>query len=132
MRAETFFLVAFFFITSLSFGQTQAKMNEAVSGNYEKADKELNIVYNKILKMYKSDTEFIKNLKNSQKIWVKFRDAEMKVKYPERKEGYYGSIQPLCWSNYMAELTKKRTRDLRIWLNGVEEGDSCAGSVKVN
>lgn len=131
MKTKHFFLISFLFLVSLSFGQTQAEMNESVSGKLAKADKELNATYNKILKQYKSDAAFIKNLKASQKIWIKFRDAEMKVKYPEREAGYYGSMQPLCESNYRAELTKKRTKELKAWLNGVEEGDTCGGSIKI-
>ena len=117
-------------LTNLSFSQTQLEMNTQAGANYEKADKELNSSYTKILKEYKSDTAFIKNLKASQNIWIKFRDAEMKMKYPDREPGYYGSIQPVCWYNYLEELTKKRTKELKTWLTGIEEGDSCSGSVK--
>ncbi len=117
-------------LTNLSFSQTQLEMNTQAGANYEKADKELNSSYTKILKEYKSDTAFIKNLKASQNIWIKFRDAEMKMKYPDREPGYYGSIQPVCWYNYLEELTKKRIKELKTWLTGIEEGDSCSGSVK--
>jgi uncharacterized protein YecT (DUF1311 family) len=83
------------------------------------------------LKEYKSDTEFIKNLKASQIIWIKFRDSEMKVKFPDREVGYYGSIQPVCRYSYLEKLTKIRTNDLKVWLTGIEEGDVCSGSVKM-
>jgi hypothetical protein len=53
------------------------------------------------------------------------------MKYPDRAPGYYGSIQPVCFYNYLEELTKKRDQDLRIWLTGIEEGDTCSGSVKM-
>lgn len=115
---------------NFSFAQTQLEMNTEAGNSYLKADKELNSTYTKILKAYKSDTVFIKNLKTAQNIWIKFRDAEMKMKYPDREPGYYGSIQPVCWYNYLEELTKKRTKELKIWLRGIEEGDSCSGSVK--
>ncbi len=42
----------------------------------EIADTELNEVYNKILKEYKSDKVFICSLKESQNLWIKYRDAE--------------------------------------------------------
>jgi uncharacterized protein YecT (DUF1311 family) len=115
---------------NFSFAQTQLEMNTEAGNSYLKADKELNSTYTKILKAYKSDTVFIKNLKTAQNIWIKFRVAEMKMKYPDREPGYYGSIQPVCWYNYLEELTKKRTKELKIWLTGIEEGDSCSGSVK--
>lgn len=107
-------------------------MNEDVYKEYQRADKELNTVYTAILKKYKSDVVFIKNLRNAQRIWVQFRDAEMLAKYPERPAGEYGSIQPMCWYIYLQELTQERTAKLKTWLNSSEEGDVCAGSVEVN
>ena len=116
--------------TNFSFAQTQLDMNTEAGGNYLKADKELNLTYSKILKEYKTDAAFIKNLKAAQNIWIKFRDAEVKMKYPDREPGYYGSIQTVCFYNYLEELTTKRTKELKTWLIGVEEGDSCSGSIK--
>src|SRR6187397_1373000 len=92
------FSVIFCIAVNLCFGQTQLEMNQKANKDFQKADKELNSVYQNILKEYKSDTAFIKNLKITQKIWIQFRDAEMKTKYPDRKDGYYGSVQPMCWS----------------------------------
>jgi uncharacterized protein YecT (DUF1311 family) len=119
-----------YWIFTNSYGQTQLELYETQGKLYEKADKELNETYQKILKEYKTDTAFIMNLNKAQKLWIQFRDAEMKMKFPEREPGYYGSIQPLCWSIYLTELTKSRTQTLRIWIDGVEEGDSCGGSVR--
>jgi uncharacterized protein YecT (DUF1311 family) len=100
--------------------------------SYKKIDKKLNEVYQAILKAYKSDTEFIKNLRVSQRIWITFRDAEVKVKFPDREDGYYGSIHPLCVSLYLEDLTKDRISTLNLWLKGSEEGDACSGSIKTN
>ena len=118
-------------ISNQAFGQTQLEMNQEEQSKDLKADKEINLVYNQILKEYKSDTEFIKNFKTAQRIWVQFRDAEMKSKYPDREQGYYGSIHPLCWTVYLRDLTEERTNKLRVWLTGIEEGDACSGSVKM-
>ncbi len=123
--------IAFCFTIVFCFGQSQEEMISDATTNYQNADKELNSVYQKILKTYSSDIVFIKNFKNAQRIWVQFRDAEMKAKYPEREEGYYGSVQPMCLSIYMTDLTKERTKKLKIWLTGIEEGDVCSGSVKI-
>src|SRR5689334_21562117 len=97
------FSTIFCLTISYCFTQTQAELNENAYKTSQKADKELNSVYQKILKKYKPDTTFIKNLKTAQKIWVQFRDAEMKTKYPDREDGYYGSVQPMCWSMYLTE-----------------------------
>lgn len=112
------------------FSQTQLEMNQEAQNKFKKADTELNSVYQKILKEYSSDSVFIKNLRASQRIWIQFRDAEMKAKFPDRPDGYYGSIQPLCWSNYLTELTQERTNKLMDWLTESEEGNMCNGSVK--
>jgi uncharacterized protein YecT (DUF1311 family) len=77
------------------------------------------------------DTIFIKNLKSSQRIWITFRDAELKMKYPEREPGWYGSIHPMCVSSYLAELTNERIKTLKEWIEGIEEGESCGGSIRL-
>ena len=119
-------------VMNVCFSQTQFEINQNADIEYRNADKALNAVYQKILKVYKADTEYIKNLKVAQRIWIQFRDAEMKAKYPEREAGYYGSIHPMCWSIYLKELTEDRINKLQVWLTGTKEGDSCSGSIKIN
>lgn len=114
------------------FGQTQQEMNEEADKKYLKADKELNTTYHRILKIYSGDTAFIRKLKIAQKIWVQFRDAEMNALFPdEHQKGAYGSVFPMCWSMHLTELTKERNKRLMIWINGIEEGDVCSGSVRI-
>lgn len=114
------------------FSQTQAEMNQQAYASYNKADKKLNTVYQKILVKYKTDKLFVANLKKSQRIWVSFRDAEIDMKYPNYPNNYYGSIHPTCRAVYLTELTESRIKTLTVWLNGIKEGDACAGSVKTN
>ena len=113
------------------FAQTQTAMNSDAGKAYEKANAELNKVYQKILSDYKTDIVFVANLKAAQRLWIQFRDAEVKARYPARKEGESGSAEPMCVSQYLAELTEERTRKLNLWLTGIEEGDVCSGSVKM-
>ena len=47
-------------LTVLSFSQTQGEMNYTAGAAYTAADKELNSVYQSILKEYGKDTLFIK------------------------------------------------------------------------
>lgn len=119
------------FISSTGFSQTQGEMNDEASNSYKQADKELNDIYKTILSEYKSDTIFIKNLKASQRIWISFRDAELKVKYPENESGNYGSVYPMCVSVYMEKITQERIKTLKEWIDGIEEGDVCIGSIKM-
>ena len=106
-------------------------MNAYAKNEFLKADKELNSIYQKILKKNADDTIFIKNLKTAQRAWIQFRDAEMNMKYPEREYGYYGSSQPMCWSIYKTELTKERIKTLKQWVEGIEESDICGGSIPI-
>ena len=115
----------------LSSGQTQGEMNGESSSGLKNAEKELKTVYERILVEYKQDTEFIKNLKESQDLWTKLRDAELKTKFPDREPGYYGSVQPMCISDYLTELTNDRIKRLQTWLTGTEEGGVCSCSIKI-
>jgi len=107
-------------------------MNQQAYASYNKADKKLNTVYQKILVKYKTDKLFVANLKKSQRIWISFRDAEMDMKYPSYPNQNYGSIHPTCRAVYLTELTEMRIKTLNVWLNGIKEGDACSGSVKTN
>ena len=128
-------LIPLLYIVFFSFkgiSQTQAEMNAELQESYNSSDEELNAVYQAIIREYKNDTIFLKALRFSQRNWIKFRDSELKMKYPERKiRGYYGSVYPMCEASYLDELTKSRIKTLKVWLDGIEEGDVCSGSVKI-
>lgn len=120
------------FITETANCQTQAEMNKEAAEVCKKTEAELNKVYQQIIMEYTDDSTFLEALRTSQRNWITFRDSELKMKYPDREPGWYGSIQSMCVSYYMAELTNERTTKLMIWLTGIEEGDACAGSVRAN
>ena len=101
------------------------------SNQYAKAEKEINAVYQKILREYSADKEFIKNLKASQRLWIQFRGAEIKARYPNQTPGYYGSVYPTCVSDLKTQLTNERIKTLQVWLTGIQEGDVCAGSIRI-
>ncbi|MEZ4859275.1 MAG: lysozyme inhibitor LprI family protein [Flavobacteriaceae bacterium] len=120
-------------INLTAFSQSQAEMNQEAHNDYQKADAELNEVYQTILKEYQEESLFIEKLKAVQRIWITYRDAQLAMKYPyENKGGEYGDGYPACVSNYLQELTQIRTEQLRMWVQGVEEGDICSGSIKIN
>jgi len=123
----TFFIIA---NTLTSFSQTQLEMNQEINGRYLNADKELNSIYNQILIEYQNDTNFIEKLKSSQRLWIKFRDAELEMKFPEPDKRYYGSMYPMCVSGYLEQLTTERTKKLKEWLKRVPDGEGCSGSIK--
>lgn len=112
--------------------QTQADLNDQACGVYKQADVQLNAVYQQILAKYKADATFLVSLRAAQRAWLAFRDAHLESLYPDKdKRTAYGSIYPTCACGVLADLTHARTAQLQLWLDGGEEGDTCAGSVGV-
>jgi uncharacterized protein YecT (DUF1311 family) len=108
--------------------QTQFDMNACAGDELAAADAELNRVYQAILEKYKDDSLFIEKLRAAQRAWLAYRDAELEAKFPP-SDGY-GSVFPMCAARFKAQLTRERVAKLREWLDGVEEGEVCAGSVR--
>jgi uncharacterized protein YecT (DUF1311 family) len=108
--------------------ETQMEMNQCAGSELQAVDKELNRVYQQILKEYAGDRVFIEKFKAAQRAWLNFRDAELEAVYPHGDN--YGSAHPMCHTGEKAALTLARTKQLKLWLHGTIEGDLCAGSVK--
>ena len=82
---------------------------EALRKMEEEWDRELNIVYQKIMKIADSKTK--NKLRNAQRAWIKFRDSEVeKSYYTNNPNG--GSIGVLFSLNTAAKLTEERTVQL--------------------
>ncbi len=108
----------------------QQTIDARQDGLFKKSQEELNLVYNSVMKEYANDKLFVEKLKVSQEAWLKYRDAYVESVFPEpNKMAAYGSICSTCTGLIIQELTEQRTKQLKRWLDGVEEGDSCAGSV---
>lgn len=116
----------------LDTAMTQDAMNMCAQSEFEKIDKELNRIYGELQIRYKDDPEFIGRLRTAQKAWVKFRDAQLDMKFPPHPEepNYYGSVFPMCGMLYLQELTSDRVAMLKEWLKGSDDGDVCSGSLK--
>lgn len=112
------------------FSQSQTEMNREAHTAYKKSDEILNEIYKSILSRYKQDAVFIQHLKKSQRLWIKFRDAEMEVKFPNYPDQTYGSIHPTCTAYYLKDLTDQRISTLKNWLGGAEESEACNGSIQ--
>lgn len=115
-------------VSTYSFAQSQWDMTMESDRAYKKADKELGIVYKKILTKYAKNASFIKALGESQRLWIKFRLAEINLRFPGDGRGY-GSVYPMCVNLIAEEITKKRTAELKKWLKTYEDGDVCLGSL---
>ena len=116
-----------------AFAQTQSQLSQNSYQEYLRTDKELNVVYQKILKQFSSDKQFLTKLQKAELAWIKFRDAHLESLFPEEnKQQYYGSIYPTCQYNVLTQLTRERINQLKLWLDGCCEGDVCSGSIPVN
>jgi uncharacterized protein YecT (DUF1311 family) len=113
---------------------SQAGLNACAAGESTKADQQLNQVWKAIQAKYKDQPAFLEKLKTSQRLWLQFRDAEIAAHFPVGKgedvAAQYGSVYPMCVSQLQASLTQQRIQQLQAWLNGAQEGDMCAGSIK--
>ena len=91
---------------------------------------EMDRIFAEILIRFSDDTRFIEKLKASQKAWRAYRDAHLEALYPaDDKMLAYGSAYRHCRQIALAALTSERIKHLRRWLQGVPEGDVCAGSL---
>lgn len=113
---------------------SQGDLNACFAGEFAKADADLNATWKKIQTKYADKPLFLEKLKASQRLWLQFRDAEVAAAFPVGKSDdpqfVYGSVYPMCISQLQAALTVQRVNQLKAWLDGTQEGDVCAGSIK--
>lgn len=101
--------------------ETQADMNICANKDYEAADTELNAVYKKaMVAMKDTDKELgeidanyvgaVDALKKAQRAWIDYRDGQCELAGFEARGG---SMEPMLVSGCLADLTKKRTEELK-------------------
>jgi uncharacterized protein YecT (DUF1311 family) len=101
----------------------QSEMNHCASEDARAADAELNHVYQDLLSKTKGDANAAKKLRDAQRAWIAFRDAELRALYPaEDKQREYGSIYPMCYAKMVTAMTKDRTAEL---LRMLQDKDPC-------
>jgi uncharacterized protein YecT (DUF1311 family) len=142
MMMNRSFVVTFAAVVLLQYGSAQTKgksltkscwdtamtkpaMDDCAQSDFHNADNELNQVYQALVQKIKADSAATESLKNSERAWLLFRDAQMKALHPHPNQE--GSVSPMCRSSQMAELTLQRVKALQAMLK-TEEGDVCAYS----
>lgn len=111
------------------FAQTQADMNQNTAQMLLNHKLKLDSINIQIKEIYRSDTTFLSAFRKSQNEWLEYLNAQMRMKYPKRPHGWYGSNHNMCIAIYKTELYKERIKHMSNWLNDPEEGDGCAGSI---
>ena len=93
-------------VCSFIFGQTG---ETELYKTYNSTNKELNIVYNKLLQKYNPADK--KALVESQKDWLKFRESNCNFKSKDKSEG--GVISNKIKISYQIDMTQQRIKELQ-------------------
>jgi uncharacterized protein YecT (DUF1311 family) len=89
--------------------QTQAAMNAEAWADFKKVDAELNSAYAALMAKL-PDAEGKEKLKQSQRAWIAFRDAEAAF------AAGGGTMAPTIRYATMTELTQQRIKQLKLYL----------------
>lgn len=102
--------------------EDQATLNRCAQNSYQAADAELNALYHRIRQRLGDDPDAYRQLRDAQRHWISFRDAECAFA-ASAVEG--GSIYPMVYDGCLEGLTLQRVDQFRQYL-ACEEGDmSC-------
>jgi uncharacterized protein YecT (DUF1311 family) len=111
---------------------TQMQMNACFRVGAANADEEMQTVLS-LIRARSEDPVFVKKLDASQHAWEVYRDAQISARFPaEDTRREYGSMYPSCHQALKETITRDRIEELMIWLEGVEEGEVCSGSVPLS
>lgn len=105
---------------------TQNDLNQCASNEFKRTKFRLQQVYETLKDRYHADPKFIQNLKESQRAWDQYKNAQLRLKYPNVPKNY-GSVFGMCVDLYLTELMQARIHELESWLDA-SDGDVCAGS----
>jgi len=97
------------FPTSYANAQSQAEMNHQAAKDFHKADAELNSAYAALMAKL-PDAESKRKLKESQRAWIAFRDAEAAFAADQFRGGSAAPV--LRWTS-MTETTEQRIKQLK-------------------
>ncbi|HEY6152633.1 MAG TPA: lysozyme inhibitor LprI family protein [Candidatus Udaeobacter sp.] len=95
--------------TSHANAQSQAEMNRQTAKDFHKTDAELNSTYAALMAKL-PDAESKRKLKESQRAWIAFRDAEAAFAADQFRGG---SAAPVLRSTSMTETTEQRIKQLK-------------------
>ena len=97
------------FPTSHANAQSQAEMNHQAVKDFKKADAELNSAYAALITKL-PDADSKRKLKESQRAWIAFRDAEAAFAAGQFRGGSAAPV--LRWTS-MTETTEERIKQLK-------------------
>ena len=89
--------------------QSQQGMNRCAGEALQRAEKDMDAQWAKLLEDYRDDADATKLLVEWQRAWLGYRDAECEVAAMGSRGG---SIWPMEVAMCAADMTRKRTREL--------------------
>lgn len=102
---------------------TQQEMEACARDDFNEADKELNRIYQALLKKEAADPLFVRKLRDAQRAWLAFLKADLDAQFAcaenESRSVCWGSQYPMAYLTRKAELTRERTKHLQRF---IEEG----------
>ena len=112
---------------------SQSEMNMCAADDFAAADKALNTVYRDVLACSAGSPVFVGKLKEAQRQWIRFRDAELEARFPvgpgEVEGVLYGSMFPLFLYGAKSSLTNERATQLRTYIEDRERNLHCNPSL---
>jgi uncharacterized protein YecT (DUF1311 family) len=99
---------------------TQQELNACARDAFEEADRKLNETYQALIRKESADKIFIARLRQSQKAWIQFRDAELEAIFacePRFQNQCWGSMYPLDFLGHKKRLTDDRRAQLQLLLD---------------
>ena len=101
---------------------------------FEKSDKRLNDAFQLLIAAKRSDSTYIKNLRATQRVWIQFRDAELKLMYANpasfEKDAFFPMTQAIYLSRFTDERTNVLLERLRAATNGLVTYDQFANRIQ--
>jgi len=108
--------------------QTQSDLNMEADHSLRSAEQQMATVFNQLRNRASANPDALALLDKAQVAWVAYRDAQLGVMWPSpEKQANYGTVFPMCVSYARAELTNKRTAELKLMLKR-DEGDVCGNA----
>jgi uncharacterized protein YecT (DUF1311 family) len=95
--------------------QTQLDLNACAGQAFAAADARLKGTYRTLRQRHADNPVFVAKLRAAQRAWVAFRDAELAAAFAcagSDPKVCWGSVYPMAYALYKAQLTDERTRRL--------------------
>ena len=110
--------------------QSQMGMNACAALHAKEVEAEIEETMREIERRRASEPKLLTAVRNAQKEWVRFRDAELEALFPGAdKQVVYGSMYGECYSQQRFRLAKLRVAQLRLWLDGEPDAQGCSGAI---